>query len=72
MEQANKRVEADAERRRKRSLAAEVEADFERRRQMRRSLERAWQLNMNFVSGNQFCDISPASGEIEEETEAFY
>ena len=72
MEQANKRVEADAERRRKRSLAAEVEADFERRRQMRRSLERGWQLNMNFVSGNQFCDISPASGEIEEETEAFY
>ncbi len=72
MEQENKRVEADAERRRKRSLAAEVEADFERRRQMRRSLERAWQLNMNFVSGNQFCDISPASGEIEEETEAFY
>ncbi len=34
-------------------------------------MERGWQLNMNFVSGNQYCDISPA-GELQEEDAAFY
>ena len=56
---------------RKAALVREIAADFEARREARRSLERGWQLNMNFVSGNQYCDISTA-GEIEEETAAFY
>lgn len=53
------------------ALVKDVTADFEARREMRRSLERGWQLNMNFVSGNQYCDIG-AAGELEEETAEFY
>ncbi len=56
---------------RKKALVEGVIADFEARREERRSLERSWQLNMNFLSGNQYCDLSP-SGEIEEEDAAFY
>lgn len=47
-------------------LADEVTADFERRREERKRLERAWELNMNFVCGNQYCGINSV-GEIEEE-----
>lgn len=42
-------------------LAEEVEKDFLRRQRERKPLERSWQLNMSFVSGNQYCDID-ASG----------
>ena len=56
---------------RKSALAREVEADFEARRAARRSLERSWQLNMNFIGGNQYCDIDGA-GELTEQDAAFY
>ena len=52
-------------------LAGEVENDFLRRQQERKSLERSWQLNMNFVSGNQFCGFD-AKGEIAEEGKDYY
>ena len=52
-------------------LAADVTADFERRREERRSIESGWLLNMNFLSGNQYCDISPQGG-IAEEDKRFY
>lgn len=71
MKKENDRRSAEGEERRKRKLAAEIKEDFLARQNARRSLERGWQLNMNFLSGNQFCDISP-SGEIEEEDPAFY
>lgn len=60
-----------AEERRRDKIAAEVTADFERRREERRSLESGWLLNMNFLSGNQYCDVSPFGG-IEEEDKRFY
>ena len=63
--------EQEREERRKKLLAQEITADFAARQAARRKLERGWQLNMNFVSGNQYCDISP-SGELEEEDPAFY
>ena len=47
-------------------LAEEVRKEFLRRQRERRSLERGWQLNMNFLAGNQYCGIAP-DGEIEEE-----
>lgn len=47
------------------SLAAEITADFERRRQERKHLEQQWKLNMNYLMGNQYAEISP-TGEIEE------
>ena len=60
-----------AEKLRKEALAQSVTADFEARQKARRQLERGWQLNMKFVSGDQFCDINPA-GELEEEDTDFY
>lgn len=52
-------------------LAEEVYEDFLARQAERRFLERGWQLNMNFVSGNQYCDLDP-SGEIIEEDKKYY
>ncbi len=67
----NNDLKERAEAQRKRDLAREVLEDFEARREARRHLERGWELNMNFMSGNQFCSINP-SGEIEEENAEFY
>ena len=52
-------------------LAREVEEDFQRRRAERRSVESGWLLNINFFSGNQYCDVSPFGG-VEEEDKRFY
>lgn len=62
---------AEARERREKKLAAEVTADFERRREERRSVESGWLLNLNFYSGNQYCDISPFGG-LAEEDKQFY
>ena len=59
------------EEKRRRALARELCEDFAARQEARKSLERGWRLNLNFVSGTQYCDISP-SGDIEEEDAAFY
>lgn len=39
-------------------LVSEVTKDFEERRKERLPYERQWQLNMNFLSGNQYCFIN--------------
>ena len=52
-------------------LAEEVTEDFLRRQEERKLLERGWQLNMNFVNGNQYCDIN-SSGEIYEEENGYF
>lgn len=57
--------QADAE------LAREVTNDFLRRREERRAIENGWALNINFFSGNQYCDVSP-TGELMEEDTRFY
>lgn len=64
-------AKAKAEEKRRTDLARELRADFEARQRARRQIERGWQLNMGFYSGNQFCDITP-SGEMAEEDPAFY
>ena len=56
---------------RREKVAEEVVSDFESRREARRSIENGWVLNMNFVSGNQYCDVSPF-GEVVEEEKRFY
>ncbi len=56
---------------RKNKLAQEITADFERRREERRRVENGWRLNMNFLSGNQYCDVSPF-GELVEENKRFF
>lgn len=51
-------------------IVSDVKRDFGSRQTMRRPYELAWQLNMNFLMGNQYCQISPR-GSIEQE-EKFY
>ena len=53
-------------------IAAEVTADFLKRREERRSIESGWVLNINFLSGNQYCDISPHGGVMEEESQFYW
>ena len=52
-------------------LVEDVKADFARRQEERRPLERSWQLNMNFLCGNQYCDVN-ALGELEEDAPGFF
>ena len=67
----SKRMQEEAKARAMEKLAREVEEDFARRREARRSLENGWLLNINFFSGNQYCDVSPRGG-VEEEDSRFY
>lgn len=53
------------------ALVKDVTEDFARRREERRPIERGWQMNMNFVSGNQYCGINSA-GEIYEEEKTYF
>ena len=52
-------------------LVKEVLDDFKTRQQERKSFETQWELNMNFLMGNQYCSIGP-SGEVEEYDKQFY
>lgn len=47
-----------------------VKDDFLRRQNERREIERQWQININYLSGNQYCEIAP-NGEVEE-VEKYY
>ncbi len=64
-------TEEKMEEKRRRDLAREIQSDFATRREARRQLECGWQLNMNFLSGNQYCEVSPA-GDLKEEDAEFY
>ena len=48
-------------------LAEEITQDYLNRREDRRSIESGWLLNLNFFSGNQYCDVSPFGGVVEED-----
>lgn len=52
-------------------LAEEVTRDFLRRQNERKTMERGWQLNLNFVNGKQYCGVNRA-GEIVEEESRYY
>ena len=52
-------------------VVADVKQDFQNRQNFRRPYELAWQLNMNFVMGNQYCAISPR-GAIEQEEKYYF
>ena len=56
---------------RKQALASEIAADFLRRQEERRPLDRRWQVDINFLGGDQYCGISPR-GEVESEEAAYY
>ncbi len=65
------RLGQEARARAEKKLASEVTEDFYRRREARRRVESGWLLNMNFFSGNQYCDVSPLGG-VQEEDKRFY
>ncbi len=52
-------------------LVEEVRRDFESRRKDKFNLERQWELNMDFVAGNQYADIC-ADGEIRDEDKDYF
>ncbi len=54
------------------ALADEITQDFLRRREERRSIENGWLLNINFFSGNQYCDVSPYGGLVEEDKRFYW
>ncbi len=53
-----------------RDLITSVLEDFENRRKERISLERQWKLNLNYLAGNQYCEID-FTGDVKEE-EKYY
>ena len=53
-------------------IVQEVVADYLRRRDERRSLEAQWQLNINFMMGNQYSYISSNGGIREDEKRYFW
>ena len=52
-------------------LINDVLSDFEKRRKERLYIERQWELNMNFLNGNQYCGIG-VKGRIIEESKTFF
>ncbi len=52
-------------------LVSDVQADFEERQKARLTLERQWEINMNFLSGNQYCGLN-SRGEIIDESKSYY
>ncbi len=53
------------------ALVNDIHKDFEQRQAMRRPYELSWQLNMNFMMGNQYCTVS-GRGDIEQEDKYFF
>ncbi len=72
IEEQKRSQEEQARERENEKIAREVTEDFLRRREERRSIENGWVLNMNFLSGNQYCDVSPFGGVVEEDKRFYW
>lgn len=55
----------------KENIVKSVKEDFKRFREKRKPLELQWRLNMNFLLGNQYAEISPR-GDIEENGKQYF
>ena len=62
-----KRNKVDEKLEYERKIAEEITADYQARREARSGLERQWRLNLNYVAGNQYCEISPTGEVMQEE-----
>ena len=47
-------------------LVAAVYDDFKKRQEERRAVEKKWELDLEYLAGNQYVEIAP-NGEVEEE-----
>ncbi len=52
-------------------LIEEVQKDFKKRQEERKSFEAQWQLNLNFLMGNQYCSVN-VNSEIEEYDKQYF
>ena len=52
-------------------LVKETVADFKERQNARKSIERNWELNLNFYSGNQYVKIN-GRGEVSDDEKNYY
>ena len=52
-------------------LVKEIIDDFKQRAESRRSFDLIWKINMNFLMGNQFCNVG-YGGELEEQEKQFF
>ena len=52
-------------------LIKEVQSDFKKRQKQRLFYERQWELNINFLNGNQYCEVD-SRGELAEQGKTFY
>ncbi len=66
-----KQTEEKAKEQYEKELVALVQEDFEKRQSERILLERQWELNRNFLNGNQYCELN-SRGEILADDKAFY
>ena len=51
----------------KEDIIAFVKEEARKRRDARSAYEQQWILNSNFLVGNQYCDINPYSGEVQQQ-----
>ena len=56
----------------KEDLVQEVLNDFKRRQNARRQFDATWQLCMNFLMGNQYCQVAPNQEIAEYEKQYFW
>ncbi len=47
-------------------IISKIKSELEKRKQEKMPLELQWQLNANFIAGNQYCDINTYTDEIKE------
>lgn len=52
-------------------IVSEVIGEFNSLAESRKSIEAQWRLNMNFIQGNQFCEINPI-GDVEESGKQYF
>lgn len=65
-------MKKNMEEQRKKKLVAFVGQELQRRAAERAPFELQWQLNMNFVHGNQYCDVAWPSGELYDIDKQYY
>ena len=67
-----KLVQSDKEKRQYiEDLILDVQTDFKKRQEQRLTYERQWELNINFLNGNQYCKVD-SRGELTEQDKTFY
>lgn len=71
MEQADEAVNSFMPFKTKEEAVKFVNDEFERRRKLKRDYELQWMLNINFLNGNQYCDINLYSGSIYQQEKAY-